>query len=315
MPRMRPADIGFITDIHLTRTKKPKWFTGADYFAYQLGVLKYAFEVADQSGVSLILFGGDFMNRYNELDPILYRGVVDLFQEFDHIKKKSLIGNHDILASDPESYPFSTLSVLNDKLDFVFSSTLTHLGKDFQIYLIDPLHWYDDRQDALMAGVLEAKDHDLMRSGGVKILVAHAQIGPHATQYCVGVDEIDLTGYDFLLLGDQHQGWSPTRLPSGCVAVNPGAMSILYSDELDRVPRMSLIKGKSVWEVDLPRPPHDKDKIAKVTKSFVRNTKKISKSKSKSSSELVRETAKELSSSRKATECLLSEITDPAHSM
>jgi DNA repair exonuclease SbcCD nuclease subunit len=227
----------YITDLHLTE-KRPRFRKDVDYFGSQLNVLKQVTAACKERKVSTIICGGDIMNVYNEFSWRMVNEIRDVFKGFSVY---TIIGNHDIPGGNLDRLDWSTVGLLLDIEAFqrlttgswpVFRCPIT--GHDNVLFRAGD--WGSETCQQLETNTLPK----IGNSKAITILVAHSSIGPKKTRYCMGVEEID-PPYDYVLLGDIHDGHPTYVSPSGCRIINPGSLGISSQKDADRPPRCVFI--------------------------------------------------------------------------
>lgn len=240
MPRVRPADIGYITDLHLTVKKNPKWFAGSSFLGLQLERLHQFIKLCNEAGCRGILMGGDIFDDWDDFSMEMFADITDILEEFKGEWIRSVIGNHDILHSNKDSVRKSGIGAFKLWRPDFFS-----VYED-EKYHVHPIHWWHP----FSKNILEQKTFRFKERDKIDIIAVHAQVGPYPTPHCVGIDEITIEGPDFVFFGDQHLGWRPKR-KNHTWYINPGAFSNMTSDDLRRTPRCTMIREDEVWEYPL----------------------------------------------------------------
>lgn len=238
------ADIGYITDLHLTNRNNFKWFAGPSFLACQLERLDYFVDLANQNGCQGILMGGDLFDDWDDFSMSMFCDFTDILEKFKGEWIRSVIGNHDILHSNPDTVRRSGVGALK-----LWRPDIFELYED-ENYRVHPIHWWHPFTKKL----LKQKTFKFKEYPKTDILALHAQVGPYSTPHCIGIEELTIWGPDFVFFGDQHLGWKPRRA-NNTWYINPGAFSNMTSDDLKRVPRCSFIRGNEVKEFPLPRTP------------------------------------------------------------
>lgn len=242
---MRDQAFCYITDLHLTE-KRPRFRKDADYFGGQINVLKQVTAACKERGISTIICGGDIMNVYNEFSWRIVNEVRDVFRGFSVY---TIIGNHDVPGGNLARLDWSTVGLLLDKEAFrrLGGNTMQSgwpsiwdpiSGEDHVVFRAGD--WGSELCGQLQTNSLKKLPGHNPNYPLISILVAHTSIGPTKTRYCMGVEEID-PPYDYVLLGDIHDGHPTYVSPSGCRIVNPGSLGISNQKDADRPPRCVFI--------------------------------------------------------------------------
>lgn len=227
----------YITDLHLTE-KRPRFRKDVDYLGSQLNILQQVVEQCKQRNIYQIVCGGDIMNVYNEFSWRLINEVASVLKGFNVY---TIIGNHDVPGGNLARLDWSTLGLLLEKEAFLRLTTGCWPTFRDPVTGEDNVLFHAGDWGSELCQQLET--NSLSRVGNpraITILIAHVSIGPERTKYCMGVDEID-PPYDYVLLGDIHDGHPTYISPSGCRIVNPGSLGISSQKDADRPPRCVFI--------------------------------------------------------------------------
>lgn len=231
MPGMWDQAFCYITDLHLTE-RRPRFRKDHDYFSAQLSVLKQVTEECRKRDVRTIICGGDVMDRFNEFSWRIINEVRDVFKDFSVY---TIIGNHDIPGGNLAQLDWCTVGLFLDKGVLKRLHGYQDEIPEIKGVIFQAADWGDWLEEALRKNEIEIADYNQPT-----ILVAHSSIGPKKTEYCMGIDEIN-PPYDYVLLGDIHDGHETYVSPSGCRIVNPGSLGISNQKDADRPPRCVFI--------------------------------------------------------------------------
>lgn len=180
----------FFTDSHI-RTKTPIRRTGA-FENDIMEKLIYILLMAQEWRVQAIIFGGDLFDLPNPSFRLAAR-VLNLIQS-SKIPWFHVLGNHDILGRNPDSYDFGILAF------FQHLSNFEIMGEhDFDQCTIKAVHYRH--------GVEEMTNEWLVPNSNT-ILCAHAMVTPKPVPFLHALAPNLDTDARIVLLGHYHDPWA-----------------------------------------------------------------------------------------------------------
>jgi DNA repair protein SbcD/Mre11 len=231
------SKILFYTDFHLT-AKTPRH--RIDSFADSLlKKLKEIYEIAEAEAVDCVCFGGDFYNNHRIFNYDMINGAMEIICDCQ-IQTHAVIGQHDLIGYNKETYRTSTLSFM-ERHCAMFET----LWRPFELSdcVLYPCHWFDKLTDVMQQQTSKKKK---------SILVAHQTISREKLMFQTHVTS-DLSGnYDLVLSGDWHGGFE-THTANDILWCNPGSIGRLAISDCHRNPQVALVnitKGKPI-EIEL----------------------------------------------------------------
>lgn len=176
---------------------------------------------------------GDLLDKFYGWTPELRRKVC---QEalFDFASPLyTIYGNHELPGKQLAERAWSDLTTL--AASEIEGVRIMPIGVpvDLPSFTVVGYHWNQERW--------RTDDHIRLLGDKLKVAVIHAPLGPKKTDYCEGVGDIDVPGYDVAVFGDIHDGFPITRTPSGCLAANPGSLLRKTIADAYRAPQIVVV--------------------------------------------------------------------------
>lgn len=293
MSNMSTSPIAVLSDIHFTKKINRTWLEN-NYFTDQLSRLLDVYDFCEELGVEDLIITGDVFDVWDEISLDFINQIIDVINKCP-CNIYTIIGNHDILLGNESSLDQSTLG-------FVFKySKLKRLktGDRVSLGTVEVIDWFNPKREVLEKDLVIESDHD--------VIVAHTKVGPKKTDWCAGVDEIDIIGPRWMFIGDQHQGHNTVIAPSGCKIINPGGFTLKSSDEVTRVPKVCFVyEDREVYK-ELP--------VSVITTNLIKTKQPVKKNKinpvvtkSANIDELIKEASKVRKFSKKVITYLKSRL-------
>jgi len=187
----------FYTDLHLS-AKRP--IHRVDDFATSLLVkLAEVYDIAKQEDVDFVLFGGDFFNNHRIFNYDIIRTASDIMERSGK-KTFAVIGQHDLIGHNQETYKTSTLAFLEH-----FCRSYQTLVKPFDAgnkVTIYPCHWFDNVKEMVQKSP----------ASGTSVMVCHQTIVKDKLPYNAILTSELTSDYDVIISGDVHAGFDPHRI-------------------------------------------------------------------------------------------------------
>lgn len=275
----------FFTDLHF-KTMNPVHRTGS--YPDDICVkLTEVYKIANQEKVDCVLFGGDFFDAYKSFDVQWFRKIRDIICD-SGLKTYAIIGQHNLLGYNLETYVNSTTSLLEELC-----------GKD---------RWETIKDSVELNGVEIHASHCTGDFEGLKeilakpkklkkkIVLAHCLLYT-ATDKLIGakdVKEFKNDSTDLVFSGDLHCGYPPQKVGRTMFA-NPGALCRKEINE-DRPVQVALVEmGENsldvkyvplasarpyeeafeVSQVELIKKEAEKEKVDEATREFAEKIRSL----------------------------------------
>jgi len=222
--------MSFFTDLHL-RGQTPS----SRKDDYPQAILdKLGFCLRHASKKDFALFGGDFCHSYKLTSDSIKEKAISLFDEFLNVPMFYTWGQHDMFGKEYETRQDSTKA-------FIFRQALRHKEKSITEIPIDKDLTFDC--GGIKIGLIAcpsgiecikwSKRISRRRDPKVDIriaLVHHLLTSEVNNHFLLDIKEFetgtkDNRGFDAVLCGDLHTGFSPFRNDAGTLFLNPGALA------------------------------------------------------------------------------------------
>jgi hypothetical protein len=209
-------------------------------------------ELAKQKDVDFVLLAGDTFEDHN-VDNVAVKKTIDILNRFDPIPVYVLPGNHDPLVPggiwDRDAWeridPHVTLLRESQEYRFNDNVALYACPLSQKQSGLDPTAWIPCREDG----------DDRIRIG-----VAHGSLDilPGSVNFPVAADRPELSGLDYLALGDWHGHrifgravYSGTMEPTRFGEQDPGNVLVVEIDEAGADPRIEACRVNSLMWAEI----------------------------------------------------------------
>lgn len=223
------------TDLHLAAKNPINRID--DYPQALLIKLKEIYKTAQQKDVDAVLFLGDFFNSHRIYSYDIINQAMDIICS-SNIDTYSIIGQHDLIGYNPQSYSSSALCFLEHHCPKF--QTLWE-PKEFDDTVLYPCHVFDDLKEKIKQPITRKKK---------SLLLAHhlitLELLPFETHL---IKDLVPCNYSAVLFGDYHAGMDITEA-EGTLFWGIGSVARIAINEIDRKPRMGIIVtqlGKPVY--------------------------------------------------------------------
>jgi len=254
-----------VGDFHI-RATSPR-IRADDYLTACKNKLKLILNIAEDNECEAILFVGDFFDSYRQSLEIV--SDIEEVLNSSSIPKYTIVGNHDIPSRSYTGFNSTPLAVLDrlgalkiigdptsDKIDYL----------ELNDYLIIPFHSDTEKTEVMIKYGKFEYIEDVTLPDKIKVGMFHYPIGAENTPFCKGINELDFD-LDVAIFGDIHTGWDPVTLPSGCVAINTGAITRTSYSDIDRQLQVALIEGKNVTYIPINYPAKFNTEVVDIEKN------------------------------------------------
>jgi len=230
MPRL-----SFFTDLHL-RGQGPS-SRQDDYPQSILNKLEFCLKRSSEKA-DVALFGGDFCHSYKLTSDGVKEKAIEIFDNTLKVPFLYTWGQHDMFDKDYETrYGSAKGFILRQASRVVNGIDEIPTGKDvvieidgFKIGLVacpsgfDPIKW-----SKRMSRKKPKEDLDC------RIALVHHLLTTEETEWLIPIDDFDGSGFDVVVCGDLHQGFTPFRADYGCLFLNPGSLARTQKTAQDMV--------------------------------------------------------------------------------
>jgi DNA repair exonuclease SbcCD nuclease subunit len=222
----------FYTDLHLSgQTPAHRVDNYQQALVDKLGEV---YTVAKANGSDFVVFGGDLFHSHRIFSYELLSPVMDILCD-SKIDTYLVIGQHDILGYNPETYRSSTLSFIINRCP-----ALKVLWEPITVGCVHlcPSHVWQP--------LAEAANYELEK-GKVNVLVAHHLITNKKTMFeSLSSDDFVKTikaagkNFDVVVSGDLHDGYQ-THLVEDTWFCNPGSIARRATSDMNRPPKFAVV--------------------------------------------------------------------------
>lgn len=229
------SDFVIYTDFHITPNTPSS--RKDNYAQSLLSKLKQTYEIAKDKKVDAVLFLGDFFDKHKIYCFDIIREAIKIIDSID-VSTYAVIGQHDLIGYNKESYEKSTLHFLES-----FSNKFQTLWEPQQIgnTKIYPCHWFDDLR-TITSMKLEG---DLFN-----ICLAHQTINDKTLMFKCLLTKDYPSDFDLILTGDWHGGY-PIHKIGKTTWANPGALARRSIDDENRIVQIAYLKDNKLSYIEL----------------------------------------------------------------
>ena len=218
--------LGFLIDPHLSNTSPSGRVD--DYPETILGKVSASLNLFKEHGVDRVYLTGDVFNSLS-VSFAYYNRVVDLFR-CAGVRVWSIVGNHtgDMRYDRVDTLPETPLGAL-------FGSGA--VGRLTDSYITER----ETNKETYVFGCDYKCPVPTPVKGAVNILVAHSSYGDCWGEH--GIDPKELKGFQFAVLGHDHNQYPIEMTEEGCMVVRPGSVSrgTAGFNDRTRIPKVAII--------------------------------------------------------------------------
>lgn len=196
---------------------------------------KEVYEIAEAERCDFVAFGGDWFNYYRIFNYEVIADSMDIVCG-SRLQTYLVVGEHDIYGHNIQTYPSSTLAFVVRRC-----GKMTILWEPLEIsgVVLHGKHETDKMGDVLARPKDESKTN---------ILVCHELITCNDAPFeMIKTDTLRNTGFDLIVSGDLHDGYSTHQVDSTWFC-NPGSLARRATSDAWRWPQVAIVtieKGKS----------------------------------------------------------------------
>lgn len=218
------ARLSFFTDLHL-RGQGPS-SRQDDYPTSILDKLEFCLKRSSEKA-DVALFGGDFCHSYRITSDGVKERAIKIFDESLRVPFLYTWGQHDMFGKDYGTRHDSAKAFILRQVSRV-TGGIEEIPADKDMIKeingikigitacpsgIDPIKW-----SKRMSG---RKPDDI----NCRIALVHHLLCTEETEWLIPIDDFDGSGFDVVVCGDLHQGFTPLRADYGCLFLNPGSLA------------------------------------------------------------------------------------------
>ena len=221
----------FYTDAHLSgQTPRHRVDNYQETVAMKLREL---YEVAERQGCDFVCFGGDFFHTHRIFSYEVISSAMDVLCK-SKLKTYMCLGEHDLYAHNPKSFPTSTLAFM-----------LRHCGnveilwepKEVSGVVLYAKHEWETMDAAMAVKVNNKKP---------SILLCHELLCNKKMPFdIINVNDLTNCPYDVVLSGDLHDGFGVTKVGKTTFA-NPGSLVRRTTADAGRWPQAAIVEYNGV---------------------------------------------------------------------
>jgi len=219
------ARLSFFTDLHL-RGQGPS-SRQDDYPQSILNKLEFCLKRSSEKS-DAALFGGDFCHSYKLTSDGVKEKAIEIFDNTLKVPFLYTWGQHDMFGKDYDTRHGSAKGfILRQASRVIGNIEEIPTGSDMVLELqgikigltacpsgFDPIKW--------SKRMTRKKSEEKI---DCRIALVHHLLTTEKTEWLIPISDFDGSGFDVVICGDLHQGFTPFRADYGCLFLNPGSLA------------------------------------------------------------------------------------------
>lgn len=225
------------TDFHMTG-KNPVHRTD-DFSSSLINKIKEVYSLVDTYKVDFVLFLGDFFNNHRMYRYDILNELIDVISSCS-VTTYAIIGQHDLVGCNPESYKSSTLCFMEKHCD-KYKTIEDKLELDDVVFYAS--HNYCNFMESFNIPIVRKKK---------SILLAHHLITHEKLMFHTYItSEFLPCKYSAIFFGDAHVGMEPYYDNNDTLVWNPGSLARLTISDINRDVKCGIVNVESGKRVEV----------------------------------------------------------------